>query len=40
MSQEVKKKIRKKIEEPKIWYPLGFLMEMKDTDNPHTGDLL
>ncbi len=34
MSQKVRNKTREKIEEPKIWYPIGFLMDMKDTISP------
>ena len=34
MSQKVENKTQKKIKESKIWYPLGFLMDLKDTVSP------
>lgn len=34
MSQELKTRTGTKLKEPKIWYPLGFILHMKDTVSP------
>jgi len=34
MAKELKNKTKKNLENPKIWYPLGFLLDLKDTVSP------
>jgi len=34
MSQELKTTTKKELKDPKIWYPLGFILDLKDTISP------